>query len=167
MPEQTPTEQSHTHTESAPAKSIAKLRYTDLRALTPSSDKRAPTKTIEMKLTGDMNRYFWSINGKKMSESTFFDAKRGERLRFVLTNTTMMEHPMHLHGAFFEVENGQGDPSPDYRPRKHTLIVNPGQSVTLLTSFDEVGVWMFHCHLFYHASAGMMQAVVVTEGAAS
>ena len=67
---------------------------------------------------------------------------------------------MHLHGAFFEVDNGQGE----YAPRKHTMIVNPGQSVTLLTSFDETGVWMFHCHLFYHASAGMMQAVVVTEG---
>ena len=160
MPEQEPTKQSNPQAESAPAIPIAKLRYSDLRALTPSSDKRTPTKTIEMKLTGDMNRYFWSINGKKMSESTFFEAKRGERLRFVLTNTTMMEHPMHLHGAFFEVDNGQGE----YAPRKHTMIVNPGQSVTLLTSFDETGVWMFHCHLFYHASAGMMQAVVVTEG---
>jgi CopA family copper-resistance protein len=161
MPEQKPTKQSNSQAESTPAIPIAKLRYSDLRALTPSSDKRTPTKTIEMKLTGDMNRYFWSINGKKMSESTFFEAKRGERLRFVLTNTTMMEHPMHLHGAFFEVDNGQGE----YAPRKHTMIVNPGQSVTLLTSFDETGVWMFHCHLFYHASAGMMQAVVVTEGA--
>lgn len=146
--------------KTAPVKAVDKLAYADLRALTPNADKRAPTKTIEMRLTGDMHRYFWTINGKKMDEANFFEARLGERLRVVITNTTMMEHPMHVHGAFFQVENDQGE----FAPRKHTLIVKPGQTVNLLTSFDEVGVWMFHCHLTYHALTGMMQAVVVTRG---
>jgi CopA family copper-resistance protein len=155
------TQHEHAPTETAPIKSVEKLNYADLRALMPFADNRISTKTIEMKLTGDMHRYFWTINDKKMSESAFFDAKRNERLRFVITNTTMMEHPMHVHGAFFQVENEQGQ----YAPRKHTLIIEPGQSVNLLTSFEEVGVWMIHCHLAYHALTGMMQAIVITEGA--
>lgn len=150
----------------ATKKSVEKLNYADLRALTPSSDRREPSQTIEMKLTGDMNRYFWTINDKKMAEGNFFEARQNERLRFVLTNTTMMEHPMHVHGAFFELDSGQRDVPPEYRPRKHTLIMKPGETVNLLTSFEEPGVWMFHCHLAYHAITGMMQAVVVTAESA-
>lgn len=156
----------HTSTETPAIKSVDKLSYADLRALIPSTDKREPTQTIDMKLTGDMHRYFWTINDKKMSAENFFNAKRGERLHVVITNTTMMEHPMHVHGAFFELDNGLDESLAAFRPRKHTLIVKPGQTVNLLTSFDEVGVWMFHCHLAYHAMTGMMQAVVVTEESA-
>ncbi|MFT3930218.1 MAG: multicopper oxidase domain-containing protein [Spongiibacteraceae bacterium] len=146
-------------------KFVEKLTYADLRALTASTDKRTPTQIIEMKLTGDMHRYFWSINGKKMSRENFFNAKRNERLQFVITNTTMMEHPMHVHGAFFQLEMGEPQNGPsDFAPRKHTLIVKPGQTVNLFSSFEENGVWMFHCHLAYHALAGMMQAVVITDG---
>lgn len=145
-------------------KFVEKLTYADLRALTPSTDKRTPTQIIEMKLTGDMHRYFWSINGKKMARENFFNAKRNERLQFVITNTTMMEHPMHIHGAFFELQNSELDNGQEvFSPRKHTLIVKPGQTVNLFSSFEESGVWMFHCHLAYHALAGMMQAVVITE----
>lgn len=155
--------------KSTEKKFVEKLTYADLRALTPSTDRRAPAQTIEMKLTGDMHRYFWTINGKKMSRENFFNAKRGERLCFIITNTTMMEHPMHVHGAFFQLDNGalenrQNEYAPEYAPRKHTLIVKPGETVRLFSSFEESGVWMFHCHLAYHALTGMMQAVVVTDG---
>jgi len=155
---------AHHHDHAAPTSAVLdKLSYADLHALTPSGDRREPSQTIEMRLTGDMHRYFWTINDKKMAAENFFNARRGERLRFVITNTTMMEHPMHVHGAFFELENGGGE----YAPRKHTLIVKPGETVNLLTSFEESGVWMFHCHLAYHALTGMMQAVVVTADEAA
>lgn len=134
-----------------------KLSYADLEALVPLALPAGPAKKLELRLTGDMNRYIWSINDKKLSQATFFDAKVGERLEIRLINETMMEHPMHLHGAFFALDNGKGA----RMPLKHTVIVNPGETVTLHTSFDEAGAWVFHCHLFYHAAAGMVQAIVV------
>jgi CopA family copper-resistance protein len=134
-----------------------RLTYKDLRSLTPTNVDAASARIIRMDLTGDMNRYFWSINGKKLSEATLFEARLNEPLQFQITNKTMMEHPMHVHGAFFTLENGQGN----YAPRKHTVIVNPGETVTVNTVFHEKGAWVFHCHLFYHAATGMVQAVVV------
>lgn len=134
-----------------------KLSYADLEALVPLALPAGPAKKLELRLTGDMNRYIWSINDKKLSQATFFDAKVGERLEIRLINETMMEHPMHLHGAFFALDNGKGA----RMPLKHTVIVNPGETVTLHSSFDEAGAWVFHCHLFYHAAAGMVQAIVV------
>ena len=85
------------------------------------------------------------------------EARVGERLEIRLINETMMEHPMHMHGAFFVVDNGKGERA----PLKHTVIVKPGETITVHTSFDEPGPWVFHCHLFYHAAAGMVQAIVV------
>jgi FtsP/CotA-like multicopper oxidase with cupredoxin domain len=134
-----------------------RLAYADLEALTPMRLPVGPAKKIEMRLTGDMNRYIWSINDKKLSQASFFDARLGERLEIRLINETMMEHPMHMHGAFFVVENGKGERA----PLKHTVIVKPGETITVHTSFDEPGPWVFHCHLFYHAAAGMVQAIVV------
>lgn len=134
-----------------------RLTYADLEALTPLRLPAGPAKTIDMRLTGDMNRYIWSINDKKLSQATFFEARVGERLEIRLINETMMEHPMHMHGAFFMVENGKGERA----PLKHTIIVKPGETITVHTSFDEPGPWVFHCHLFYHAAAGMVQAIVV------
>lgn len=150
----------HAATVSATAASAMvreRLSYKDLRSLQPTRDAGERARTIQMDLTGDMNRYFWTINGKRLSEATFFEARVDEPLRFVLINKTMMEHPMHLHGAFFTLENGQDA----YLPRKHTVIVTPGETVTLNTAFDEQGGWVFHCHLFYHAATGMVQAVIV------
>ena len=134
-----------------------RLAYADLEALTPMRLPAAPAKKIDMRLTGDMNRYIWSINDKKMSQATLFEARVGERLEIRLINETMMEHPMHMHGAFFVVDNGKGERA----PLKHTVIVKPGETITVHTSFDEPGPWVFHCHLFYHAAAGMVQAIVV------
>ncbi len=164
------THDHHTMTKepASTKKFVDKLTYADLRALTPATDTRAPTQIIEMKLTGDMHRYFWSINGKKMARENFFNARRNERLQFNITNTTMMEHPMHVHGAFFQLDTSapggdQAAPVSAWAPRKHTLVVQPGETARLLSSFEENGVWMFHCHLAYHALTGMMQAVVITE----
>jgi len=134
-----------------------RLAYADLEALTPMRLPAGPAKKIDMRLTGDMNRYIWSINDKKLSQATFFEARVGERLEIRLINETMMEHPMHMHGAFFVVDNGKGE----LAPLKHTVIVKPGETITVHTSFDEPGPWVFHCHLFYHAAAGMVQAIVV------
>ena len=134
-----------------------RLAYADLEALTPMRLPAGPAKKIDMRLTGDMNRYIWSINDKKLSQATFFEARVGERLEIRLINETMMEHPMHMHGAFFVVDNGKGERA----PLKHTVIVKPGETITVHTSFDEPGPWVFHCHLFYHAAAGMVQALVV------
>lgn len=134
-----------------------RLAYADLEALTPLRLPAGPAKKIDMRLTGDMNRYIWSINDKKLSQATFFEARVGERLEIRLINETMMEHPMHMHGAFFVVDNGKGERA----PLKHTVIVKPGETITVHTSFDEPGPWVFHCHLFYHAAAGMVQAIVV------
>ncbi len=136
---------------------LRRLKYAHLRALTRNADDRAPEKEVLVRLTGDMARYFWGINDKKLSQATFFEARVGERLEIRLINETMMEHPMHMHGAFFVVDNGKGERA----PLKHTVIVKPGETITVHTSFDEPGPWVFHCHLFYHAAAGMVQAIVV------
>jgi CopA family copper-resistance protein len=134
------------------------LVYADLLARTPGRDTRAPARDLELHLTGHMERYMWSFDGRKFSAVTGPIALRhGERLRLTLVNDTMMEHPIHLHGMFFELDNGAGD----YRPRKHTVSVKPAERLTLLVTADEPGRWAFHCHLLYHMHMGMMRVVEV------
>jgi CopA family copper-resistance protein len=133
------------------------LTYSQLRNVTPPSDKRPPSKTVEVHLTGNMGRYMWSFDGKEYSQSQPIDFPYGERIRLIMVNDTMMEHPIHLHGMFMELENHQSD----YRPYKHTISVLPGSRVSLLVTADEPGRWAFHCHLLYHMEAGMFRVVRV------
>ena len=133
------------------------LRYTDLRALKSANDPRPPEREIVLHLTGNMQRFMWGFDGKKFSEAGPIELKRGERVRFTLINDTMMEHPMHLHGLWSELENGHGE----YRPYKHTIIVKPGERLSFLVNADEPGRWAFHCHLLYHMESGMFREVHV------
>jgi FtsP/CotA-like multicopper oxidase with cupredoxin domain len=118
---------------------------------------RAPERELLVRLTGDMTRYFWSINDKKLSNAKPFKIGLGERVRIKMVNETMMEHPMHLHGVFMELVNGNGI----FAPRKHTIIVPPAQTVELDVTYEDEGTWAFHCHLFYHAVTGMFRLVEV------
>lgn len=136
------------------------LVYADLRARTPAADARAPSRTLELHLTGHMDRYLWSFDGRKFSEvSGPIEVDHGERVRIVLVNDTMMEHPIHLHGMFVELDNGQGE----FRPRKHTLNVRPAERMTLLLTADEPGRWAWHCHLLYHMHMGMFRVLEVVS----
>ncbi len=134
------------------------LVYTDLVSLTPRPDPREPTREVVFHLTGNMQRWTWGFDGKKFAQSEPIHLKLGERVRFILVNDTMMEHPIHLHGLFSEIENGNGD----YRPRKHTVLVKPGERMSYLVSADTPGHWAFHCHLLYHMETGMFRTVVVS-----
>jgi FtsP/CotA-like multicopper oxidase with cupredoxin domain len=133
------------------------LTYADLRALKPGSDPRPPTHEITLHLTGNMERFIWGFDGKKFSEAGPIELKRGDRVRFVLINDTMMEHPIHLHGLWSELENGHGE----FRPYKHTINVKPGEKLTYLVTADEPGRWAYHCHLLYHMETGMFREVHV------
>ncbi|MBB36359.1 MAG: copper-binding protein [Hirschia sp.] len=134
------------------------LRYSQLRSLTRNLDLRAPQREVEIHLTSNMERYMWSFDGVKFSEVTApITFHEGERLRVTLVNNTMMPHPIHLHGMFFDLVNGGGD----HAPRKHTVIVKPAEKLSFDVSADHVGDWAFHCHLLYHMHAGMMQVVSV------
>jgi CopA family copper-resistance protein len=133
------------------------LTYADLRALKPGSDPRPPTHEITLHLTGNMERFIWGFDGKKFSEAEPIELKRGDRVRFVLINDTMMEHPIHLHGLWSELENGHGE----FRPYKHTINVKPGERLTYLVTADEPGRWAYHCHLLYHMEMGMFREVHV------
>ncbi len=142
------------------------LTYNDLVSLTPNSDKRQPTRRIDIHLTGNMERFMWSMDGEKLSENPEpYRFARNERVRLRLINDTMMTHPMHLHGHFFEIVNG----NPGHQPLKHTVRVLPGSYIDLDLTADAPGDWAFHCHLLYHMHAGMMRVVSVRpldEGAA-
>ena len=133
------------------------LVYTDLRARQPGADPRPPSREIVLHLSGNMERYIWGFDGRKFSEAEPIRLTLGERVRFTLINDTMMEHPIHLHGLWSELENGQGD----YRPYKHTVIVKPGEKLSYLVSADTAGMWAYHCHLLYHMEMGMFRTVVV------
>ena len=134
------------------------LVYKDLMALDRNPDVRAPSRSIDIHLTGNMERFMWSFDGEKMSDVhepiPFIE---GERVRVNLINDSMMGHPIHIHGHFFELVTGHGD----HGPRKHTVIVQPGGKVTWDFTADAVGDWAFHCHLLYHMHAGMMRIVSV------
>ncbi|MHB2009147.1 MAG: copper resistance system multicopper oxidase [Acidobacteriaceae bacterium] len=134
------------------------LTYADLRARYRGVDGRPPSREIELHLSGNMERYIWGFNGQKFSSAQPFELKLGERVRFVLINDTMMEHPIHLHGLWSELENGHGE----FNPYKHTIIVKPAERVSYLVSVDTPGRWAYHCHLLYHMEAGMFRTVVVS-----
>lgn len=136
------------------------LSYADLRYAGIQKDTRPPERTVDVRLGGNMERYIWTLNGKKFSDAEPIRLKYGERVRLKFTNETMMAHPMHLHGMFVQLENGQ---PAEKLPNKHTVIVPPGQSYSVLLTADEVGEWAFHCHLLYHMMSGMMTKVVVAK----
>ncbi|GAA3804828.1 copper resistance system multicopper oxidase [Qipengyuania pelagi] len=138
------------------------LTYKDLVALEPNDDLRRPSRQMEIHLTGNMERYMWSFDGKKFT-AVSDDPIRfayNERVRVKLVNDTMMAHPIHLHGHFFELVNGA---PADRQPQKHTVIVQPGGSATFDLTADEQGDWAFHCHLLYHMHSGMFQIVTVAK----
>jgi CopA family copper-resistance protein len=139
------------------------LTYAQLESAAPNRDARAPERELELHLTGNMERFVWGFDGER-----FIDVhdpiqwRLGERLRLTLVNDSMMEHPIHLHGMFMELENGAAN-----RPLKHTINVKPAERLSLLVTADEPGDWAFHCHLLYHMAAGMMRVVRVAQGGPS
>lgn len=135
------------------------LRYTDLKAAR-MNPHREVEREMEIHLTGNMERYMWSFDGKKFTAVTDDPIRFGfdERVRVKLVNQTMMAHPIHLHGHFFEMVNGADH---THQPLKHTMVVQPGGTATFDLSANEPGDWAFHCHLLYHMHAGMMQVVTV------
>ncbi|GJC30621.1 copper oxidase [Acinetobacter sp. KAM398] len=136
------------------------LQYSDLKSLEPQKDTREASSELVVRLGGTMERYIWTINGKKFSDAEPLKVKYGERIRIKFINDSMMAHPMHLHGMFMQLENGQESVD---MPNKHTLIVPPGKTVTALLTADELGEWAIHCHLLYHMSAGMMNKLIVAN----
>ncbi|NOX68140.1 MAG: copper resistance system multicopper oxidase [Gammaproteobacteria bacterium] len=133
------------------------LTYADIRNLEQTEDRRDPEREIELHLTGNMTRYMWSMNGIKFKEADLLRLSFGERVRISLVNDTMMTHPIHLHGMWSELETGD----PEYMPRKHTVIVQPGSRISYLVTADAMGGWAFHCHLIYHMP-GMFREVRVS-----
>ena len=134
------------------------LTYTDLVSLTPNTDTREPTRLLEIHLTGNMERFMWSMDGEKLSENPEpYRFARNERVRMRLVNDTMMTHPMHIHGHFWKLVNG----NPGNHAFKHTVKVPPGRFIDLDLTADAPGDWAFHCHLLYHMHAGMMRIVKV------
>ena len=143
------------------------LVYTDLVSLQPNKDQRPPSRTMEIHLTGNMERFMWGFDGRKFSELVEpIRFERNERVRVTLVNDTMMSHPIHLHGHFFELVTG--GPA-GHQPLKHTVNVAPGGKVTFDLTADNPGDWAFHCHMLMHMHAGMFNVVTVRplEGAAS
>ncbi len=133
------------------------LTYADLRARYRGVDARPPSREIVLHLSGNMERFIWGFNGKKFSDAEPIALKLGERVRIILINDTMMEHPIHLHGVWSELENGNGA----FNPYKHTITVKPAERVSYLVSADTPGRWAYHCHLLYHMEAGMFRTVVI------
>lgn len=132
------------------------LTYADLYNLYPTRDQREPSRELEMHLTGNMERYLWSIDGVAHHDAEPIRFRYGERLRITLINDTMMNHPMHLHGLWSELDTGDSKRI----PRKHTMIVQPGSKVSYLVTADSKGRWAYHCHLMYHMM-GMMREICV------
>ena len=135
------------------------LTYADLKSLFDDPDGREPGRTIELHLTGHMEKFAWSFDGTKFSSAQPLRLNYGERLRIVLVNDTMMAHPIHLHGHFFELVSGE----PGDRVRKHTVNVLPGGRASFDLTADAVGDWAFHCHMLLHMHSGMMRVVTVRD----
>jgi FtsP/CotA-like multicopper oxidase with cupredoxin domain len=134
------------------------LVYTDLKSLVSYADQRTPDREIELHLTGHMQRYMWSFDGKTYSDAPEpIRLRYGERVRLTFVNDTMMEHPLHLHGMWMYLDNGSGV----YLPRKHTVVVKPAERLSVVVSADAPGPWAFHCHLLLHMEAGMFRVVQV------
>ena len=136
------------------------LSYADLKAQKPLFEEREATREIELRLTGNMERYIWSINGVKYEDADPIRLQYGERVRFKFVNETMMTHPMHLHGMWSILDVGAGQ----LNPIKHTVSVQPGTTVYMETEVDAPGQWAFHCHLSYHAATGMFRKIIVEGG---
>ena len=139
------------------------LSYRDLKALNNPYGNRKPDRVIEMRLTGNMERYFWSINGNKFSEAQPIVFNYGERVRLHFINETMMNHPMHLHGMWMVPDVGNGAQN----PLKHVVNIKPGSEMNVDVVADAEGGWAFHCHLLYHMETGMMRKIVVQRTSAS
>ena len=135
------------------------LSMRDLVALSPK-EAAPPTREIIVRLQGNMERYIWTLNGHKFGEGPPIDVRFGERVRVTFINETMMAHPMHLHGMFFEVENGQ---APGLMPEKNVIVVAPGRTQSIILTANEAGEWPLHCHLLYHMNSGMMGKLVVAN----
>ena len=135
------------------------LSYSMLKSLSGDPDGREPGRTVELHLTGHMERFAWSFNGQKFSDSAPLAFKYGERLRIVLVNDTMMSHPIHLHGMWSDVEDDDGA----FMVRKHTVDIPPGSRRSYRVTADALGRWAYHCHLLYHMESGMMRTVEVRE----
>ena len=136
------------------------LSYADLRARTPQADVRQAEREIVVRLSGNMERYIWTLNGARFEDAEPIGLRYGERVKLTFVNETMMAHPMHLHGMFMQLENGQ---PADRVPDKSVVSVAPGKTYSVLITADQAGEWAFHCHLLYHMEAGMMQKVVVAK----
>jgi CopA family copper-resistance protein len=133
------------------------LTYADLHTLGGPIDTREPEREITLRLTGNMERYIWSFDGVKFSDAQPLRFIKGERLRIVLSNDTMMNHPIHLHGMWSELENEEGH----FQVRKHTVNVQPAQRIAYAVTADNPGRWAYHCHMLFHMEAGMFREVVV------
>ncbi len=136
------------------------LTYNNLKSLRPNKDERDAQREVELHLTGNMERYMWSFDGDQFHEVDGpIEFTHNERLRLILVNDTMMEHPIHLHGMWMELENGNGQ----YNPRQHTLLVQPAQRISALITPRDKGRWAFHCHILYHMERGMFRVVQVAD----
>jgi len=133
------------------------LTYSDLKSLTATTHDAYPDREIILRLTGNMERYMWSINGIAYEDAKPLEFKYGERLRVTYINDTMMNHPMHLHGMWSDLETGDDN----YLPKKHTIVVQPGSKISFRVNVDAMGSWAFHCHLLYHMG-GMFRKVRVS-----
>ena len=138
------------------------LTYADLRSVHPGVHKEPVTKEITLTLTGNMGRFIWGFDGQKFSEVGPIDVTLGERFRLRFVNSTMMTHPIHLHGMWMELENGQGD----HLPYLHTISVQPAANVSMLVTPIATGQWPLHCHFLYHFEAGMFRTLRVLPKAA-
>ncbi|VAX05143.1 Multicopper oxidase, partial [hydrothermal vent metagenome] len=134
------------------------LTYADIKTPGEPVDPRDPGRDIELHLTGNMERYTWSLDGLEFGKSTPIHFRHGERLRVILHNDTMMTHPMHLHGMWSDMEDADGE----FLARRHTISVQPAQRVSFRVTADALGRWAWHCHLLYHMDAGMFREVIVT-----
>ena len=139
------------------------LTYGDLRSTFPDPDGREPGRTIELHLTGHMERFAWSFNGVKFSNAEPIRLTYGERLRITLVNDTMMTHPIHLHGMWSDLEDDDGR----FMVRKHTIDMPPGSRRSYRVTADALGRWAYHCHMLFHMDAGMLREVRVDEGGRS
>ena len=135
------------------------LTYADLKSTFSDPDGRDPSRTIELHLTGHMERFAWSFDGIKFADAEPLRLTYGERLRIVLVNDTMMTHPIHLHGMWSDLENDEGE----FHVRKHTVDMPPGTKRSYRVTADALGRWAYHCHLLFHMEAGMFREVRVEE----
>ena len=135
------------------------LTYADLKSTFDDPDGREPSRTIELHLTGHMEKFAWSFNGIKFSDAEPVTLRYGERVRIVLVNDTMMTHPIHLHGMWSDLEDEEGN----FLVRKHTIDMPPGTRRSYRVTADALGRWAYHCHLLFHMETGMFREVRVNE----